>query len=344
MADNVKWFKLSNTMFEDDKVEYIESFPDGDTIVVIWIKLLCLASKGNNSGKLLLTQNLPYTEEMIANKFKKPIGEIQSALALLKQLEMIEVIDNTICITNWNEHQNVEALDKIREQTRARVAKHRAKTVNDNSICNATVTECNDNCNATVTLQCNDFALNSYSNSNIYNNNINNKTNNRNIDSNIDRSSDILEYSKVVEIAANECRAVYLRHSRQVDNKCNTEKVREVIDIIEDLQGQYSYEEIKKVFAHANKTYIVLPKYDSLDIAWVLNNINKVMQLKLEDSSERQADSGIEEKDELTVLIEKAKKVGLTEEEVRTAIKNGKLIPHIEKYIKEQAMVMGVRL
>lgn len=116
------------------------------------------------------------------------------------------------------------------------------------------------------------------------------------------------------------------------------------MSIIEDLQGRYGYEDIEKVFAHANKTYIVSPKYDSLDISWVLNNINKVMSLKVEDCIGRQAAGESENKDEITLLIEKAKKVGLTEEEVRTAIKNGKLIPHIEKYIIEQAMVRGIKL
>ena len=61
MADNVKWFKLMNNMFEDEKIEYIESLPDGETILLIWIKTLCLASKCNDNGNLMITRELPYT-------------------------------------------------------------------------------------------------------------------------------------------------------------------------------------------------------------------------------------------------------------------------------------------
>lgn len=46
MAD-IKWLKITNAMFEDEKIEYIESLPDGDALIAIWVKTLCLASKCN---------------------------------------------------------------------------------------------------------------------------------------------------------------------------------------------------------------------------------------------------------------------------------------------------------
>ena len=56
MANDVKWFKLMNNMFEDEKIEYIESLPDGETVLLIWIKTLCLASKCNENGNLMITR------------------------------------------------------------------------------------------------------------------------------------------------------------------------------------------------------------------------------------------------------------------------------------------------
>ena len=44
-------------------------------------------------------------------------------------------------IKNWEKYQNVEGMEKIRQQTRTRVAKHRAK-------CNVTVTQDVTQCNA----------------------------------------------------------------------------------------------------------------------------------------------------------------------------------------------------
>jgi hypothetical protein len=59
---------------------------------------------------------------------------------------MIDILDNHfISICNWDKHQNIEGLEKIREQTRKRVAAHRErlKIEDGNATCNVTVT--NDN-------------------------------------------------------------------------------------------------------------------------------------------------------------------------------------------------------
>ena len=71
MANDVKWLKLMNTMFEDEKIEYIQSLPDGEMVLLIWIRILCLASKCNEDGRLMVTNELPYTVALMAHKFKK---------------------------------------------------------------------------------------------------------------------------------------------------------------------------------------------------------------------------------------------------------------------------------
>lgn len=154
MASNVKWLKLMNNMFEDDKIEYIESLPDGDTILLIWIKVLCLASKSNTDGTLMITDELPYTPALMAHKFKKTSVQVEYALSVMQKLGMIEVVDNIICVSNWSKYQSVDELAKIREQTRLRVAKCRE---------NKKMIECNATRNATVTKKCNENALTSNS-------------------------------------------------------------------------------------------------------------------------------------------------------------------------------------
>lgn len=138
-------------MFEDEKIDFIESLPEADTILIIWVKLLTLAGKCNSNGFIFLTEKIPYTEEMLAHKFRRSLNTVKLALETLAKLEMIE-LDNGgfLKITNWEKHQNVEGLDKIREQTRLRVAKHREskklKQLEDgesNVTCNVTVTEGN---------------------------------------------------------------------------------------------------------------------------------------------------------------------------------------------------------
>lgn len=125
MSD-VKWIKLSMKMFEDEKIKLIEHMPEADTMLVIWIKLLSQAGKSNDNGYIYLSENIPYTDEMLSTIFNRPLNVVRMALGVFRKFGMIEIDeDNFISICNWEKHQNVAGLDKIREQTRQRVAKYR---------------------------------------------------------------------------------------------------------------------------------------------------------------------------------------------------------------------------
>lgn len=124
----VKWIKLSTSMFEDEKIRLIESMPEADTLLIIWIRLLAQAGKTNASGYIFLSKNIPYTDEMLATLFNRPIATVRLALQTFKQFGMIEITDDQyICISNWEKHQNVDGLEKIREQNRLRKQKQRER-------------------------------------------------------------------------------------------------------------------------------------------------------------------------------------------------------------------------
>lgn len=121
----IQWIKLKVGMFDDSKIKYIEALPERDTIITIWVKLLTLAGKYNEHGYIMLSENLPYNEEMLANEFNRPLNSVRLALQTFEKLGMIEQTQGVIKISNWEKHQNVEGMDKIRLQTRERVRKHR---------------------------------------------------------------------------------------------------------------------------------------------------------------------------------------------------------------------------
>ena len=126
MAD-VKWIKLMTDMFDNRKIRQIECLPEGDAIIVIWVKLLCLAGIINDSGMVYLTKEIPYTEQMLATQFGRPLTTVQLAIGVLQQFGMIEVIDDSLKISNWSEYQNIEGMDRIREQNRLRKQKERER-------------------------------------------------------------------------------------------------------------------------------------------------------------------------------------------------------------------------
>lgn len=146
----IKWIKITTSIFDDEAIKVIEQIPEGDAILVIWFKLLVQAGIINDSGLVYFKKDIPYTEDMLATVFHKPVTLIRLALTTFEKFGMIEISDNrTILIRNWEKHQNIETLDIIREQTRKRVKKYREKQklLLSNSNCNVTpalhVTQCN---------------------------------------------------------------------------------------------------------------------------------------------------------------------------------------------------------
>lgn len=143
---SVKWIKICTDIFDDEKILLIESMPDADSIIVVWFKLLCLAGKQNNGGVFMLNDKIAYTDEMLATIFRKPLNTVRLALRTFVEFGMIEVINNTITIPNWEKHQSLDKLEKAKEMNRLRVAKHREKQkqlANAQTDCNVTVTKCN---------------------------------------------------------------------------------------------------------------------------------------------------------------------------------------------------------
>ena len=125
--NEIKWIKITTTMFDDQKIDFLESLPEADAILVIWIKLLTLAGKCNAGGYIFLTESIPYTDEMLSHKFKRPLNTVRLALQTFQNLDMINIDNNTIHITNWDKHQNIDALERIRERERLKKQRQREK-------------------------------------------------------------------------------------------------------------------------------------------------------------------------------------------------------------------------
>ena len=139
MAD-VKWIKIATNIFDNQKIKIIESMPEGDAIIVIWFKLLMAAGNVNDGGSVYFTQDIPYTDQMLSTVFNKPLTTIQLALNTFEKFGMIEVIDDIIQVSNWEKYQNIEGLDKIREQNRLRKQRQREREKALIESCHVTVT------------------------------------------------------------------------------------------------------------------------------------------------------------------------------------------------------------
>lgn len=126
MSD-VKWIKIVTNIFDNRKVKQIETMPEGDTILVIWFKLICLAGSINDNGMIYLTSEIPYTEDMLAAQFGRPLAVVRLALRTFESFGMIEVVDNFLCLPSWEKYQSADKLAGMRSKNAERQARYRER-------------------------------------------------------------------------------------------------------------------------------------------------------------------------------------------------------------------------
>jgi hypothetical protein len=96
---------------------------------------------------IFLTENVPYTPKMLADELDFEENTVILALQALENLDMIVTENGCFTIAGWEEYQNIEGMDKIREQNRIRKQRQREKQKLLEGMSqdrHVTVTECHD--------------------------------------------------------------------------------------------------------------------------------------------------------------------------------------------------------
>ena len=138
MAD-VKWIKLSVGLPGSRKLKQIRRLPEGDSIALLWVFLLCLAGEVNEDGLIYFTPEIPYTDEMLAEEFNMDVNIIRIGLKTFQNFGMLEIVDDIIRLDSWEKWQSTDRLAELREYNRLAKQKSRAKqkalqSVNDKSM------------------------------------------------------------------------------------------------------------------------------------------------------------------------------------------------------------------
>ncbi len=64
---------------------------------------------------------------MLTTVFRRKVTTVKLALKTFEQFSMIAFVDGAVTIPNWEKHQNIEGLEKIRKQGRERSRRFRQK-------------------------------------------------------------------------------------------------------------------------------------------------------------------------------------------------------------------------
>ena len=120
MAGDVKWIKLTTDMFDNRKIKHLRRLPDGNNIVLLWIMLLTMAGRCNAGGMIFLTENIPYTPKMLADELGFEENTVKLGIQALESLNMVVSDNGCFTIAGWEEYQNIDGMEKIKEQNRIR--------------------------------------------------------------------------------------------------------------------------------------------------------------------------------------------------------------------------------
>lgn len=150
MAD-VKWIKLKVGMFDGMSFKKIKRAKIGgesfrDKLTAVWFELMDFAGRCNHDGAFISPREIPFCElSDIATMIDREEKELRLCMAFFINEGMISVIDDVYMLSNWSEYQNIEGLEKIKEQNRLRQAKfkQKQKLLANNVTDNVTVTQGN---------------------------------------------------------------------------------------------------------------------------------------------------------------------------------------------------------
>lgn len=93
--ERLYFIKLPADYFQGHKMRILEAMPSGKEYELIYLKLICESVSHN--GYLRFSEEMPYTEEMIAAITGATVQEVKAALIVLQKLELLErTVDESI--------------------------------------------------------------------------------------------------------------------------------------------------------------------------------------------------------------------------------------------------------
>lgn len=124
----LSWLKTKVGLFQDPRIMYLLSQPNGDTYFVLWFFLKDLAGSLNDNGLVYVSASEPMTTALIAKAIHRRKAFVEKALDVLERIDLIQRDETGIMqLLVWDDIQDYQKDEQRRQQTRQRVARCRAR-------------------------------------------------------------------------------------------------------------------------------------------------------------------------------------------------------------------------
>ncbi len=139
---NLSFLKLDINIMNDTKIKLIRKMPDGDSIIILWIGLLCLGMKSGKPGVIEVGDGIPFTPETLSIELDIKLNTVKLGLKTFEQFKMVEIWENgQLFITNFDQHQELTKIEKAREVSKISSRKYRDKLKSDVTVTESDETE-----------------------------------------------------------------------------------------------------------------------------------------------------------------------------------------------------------
>lgn len=121
-AKKFYWLKLNKDFFKRHDIRIIEEMENGKDYILFYLKLLL--ESVNHEGHLRFSETIPYNEKMLSVITNTNIDIVRSAMKVLLELKMIEVLDDStiymaeVLKITGSETSGAERVRKHREKAR----------------------------------------------------------------------------------------------------------------------------------------------------------------------------------------------------------------------------------
>lgn len=142
------WIRLKENFFEDDRIRIIASVPNGDSILIFYLKLMLKSIQGE--GELFKDSGIDCTPQILGAVTGTDPNIVQRALELLQSLNMIKTEQERLFIPQTMQLLGSE--DESAERVRRCRSQAKQKSIPEQNTppplqCNADVTQTSLHCN-----------------------------------------------------------------------------------------------------------------------------------------------------------------------------------------------------
>lgn len=267
------WLQLKEDFFDEDAIIWLEEQPNGKEYCLFYLKL-CLKSLKTNGLLIRDIGNgilVPYDAEYMSKLTKTEIDTVVVAVELLKQIGRVKILENgEIYLPDVENMIGQKSVGAFIKEQRRRLLESKGETKGGQK---------GDICPPDIDIE---------------------------LDIDIDKDIELDTNEKLtLDFVKTQCEKISPTLYARFNSKPNSnETLKKVLGNLAMTQSEFI-----SLLEKANKTYVVLPKYDKLDLIWILNHSKEVMQTndrpELEQKHEESKKPGRDyTREELNALIQ----------------------------------------